>query len=340
MHKTILIAAMAAIMLQGCMGKKNGEEPIRINGLAQGTYYSVIYYDEKGRNLQGEIDSILKDFDQTASLWVDSSMIRRVNENKDSVVNELFATLTELSTEMNSYTSGAFDCTVGGLVKAWGFSFSDSVTISDEMVDSLLRYTGKQPVIVDNGGRKIVRKGSPEVTFDFNAIAQGYSTDMICRFLETKGIENYIVDIGGEVRAKGAKADGSLWKVGVEKPSKSSESGREVQASIYLQDKSIVTSGNYRKYREKDGIRYSHTIDPTTGRPVEHTLLSVSVVDTAAWRADALATAFMVMGLEKSLKFIEEHSEDPGKMAVYFIYNEEGENKTYSTPGFEKLMAE
>ena len=148
------------------------------------------------------------------------------------------------------------------------------------------------------------------------------------------------MDIGGEVRAKGAKADGSRWKVGVEKPSKSSESGREVQASIYLQDQSIVTSGNYRKYREKDGVRYSHTIDPTTGRPVEHTLLSVSVVDTAAWRADALATAFMVMGLEKSLKFIEEHSEDQGTRAVYFIYNEEGENKTYSTPGFEKLMAE
>lgn len=340
MHKAILITMMAALILQGCTNSQKREEAsIRINGLAQGTYYTVIYYDEKGRDLKRSIDSILNDFDQTASLWVDSSLIRRVNENKDSVVNDLFATLTTLSTEMNLYTGGAFDCTVGNLVKAWGFSFSDTVKISDRIVDSLLQYTGKQPVIVERGNQKIVRKPSPNVTFDFNAIAQGYSTDMICLYLEQKGITNYIVDIGGEVRAKGQKADGSCWKVGVEKPAKQSDSQPEVQTSIHLKDMSIVTSGNYRKYREKDGVRYSHTIDPATGRPVEHTLLSVSVVDTTAWRADALATAFMVMGLEKSLEFIEQHKEDQGMNAVYFIYNEDGENKTYSTPGFDKLMS-
>lgn len=313
---------VSLFILGGCQGGKSTREAIKLNGKAQGTYYSIIYYDKEGRDLQGEIDSLLKDFDMTASLWEDESLIRRVNENRDSVVNEDFVELVEMSQEMHKYSNGAFDCTVGKLVNAWGFGFSKREEMSDKVIDSLRQYVGVQPIIIrNNSGIAIVRKATPESTIDFNAIAQGYSTDMVSRFLESKGIENYLVDIGGEVYAKGCKPDSSSWTVGIERPAENKYSSPEVEMSIELRDQSVVTSGNYRKYYEKDGVRYSHTIDPKTGRPVEHSLLSVSVVDKSAWRADALATAFMVMGLEKAKAFIKEHPEDSMEKVI-FIYSE------------------
>lgn len=314
---------------------------MKLSGEAQGTYYTIIYYDKEGRVYKDAIDSLLKEFDMTASLWEPESMIRKVNENRDSVVNEDFANLVEMSVYMHDYSEGAFDCTVGKLVNAWGFGFSKREKMSDAVVDSLKRYVGKQPVIVrDSEGRIIVQKASPECTIDFNAIAQGYSTDMVCRFLESKGISNYLVDIGGEVYAKGCKADSSAWSVGIERPAENRYSSPQVETAIKLQNMAVVTSGNYRKYYEKDGVRYSHTIDPETGMPVTHSLLSVSVVDESAWRADAIATAFMVMGLERAKKFIAEHPDDPGMQAVFFIYDDNGEYRTYCTKGAEKLKIE
>jgi thiamine biosynthesis lipoprotein len=314
-------------------------QPIRLQGQAQGTTYSITYYDPQQRNLQSAIDSLLDDFDQTASLWVDSSLIRRVNDNSDSVVNELFATLVDLSVLMHDFTGGAFDCTVGKLVNAWGFGFSKRETLDSSTIDSLLRYVGQQPEITrTSDGLPKVCKPYPETTFDFNAIAQGYSTDLVARFLEQQGIDNYLVDIGGEVYAKGCKADGTAWRIGIERPAENRYSSPEVETAIELHNLSVVTSGSYRKYYEKDGLRYSHTIDPSTGRPVEHSLLSVSVVDTAAWRADALATAFMVMGLDRAKQFIEEHPNDSGTQAVFFIYSDGDGYKTYATNKFNKLI--
>ncbi len=318
--------------------KRLNNEPVKLHGKAQGTYYNIIYYDNERRNLQKEIDSLLSDFDLTASLWVDSSMLRRVNDNRDSVVNEYFADLIRMSVEMAQYTEGCFDCTIGTLVKAWGFSFAQREELNDKTIDSLLQYTGEQPTIVrSETGQFILRKSHNETALDFNAIAQGYSSDLVGRFLRQKGITNYLVDIGGEVIAQGSKHDGSAWKVGIERPAENKYSDREVETTIELKDQSVVTSGSYRKYYEKDGMRYSHTIDPSTGRPVEHTLLSVSVVDSSAWRADALATAFMVMGLERSLDFIKRHPDDKGVQTVFFIYSDDEGYKTYATEQFEKL---
>lgn len=313
------------------------QQPVRIHGEAQGTYYSVTYYDAQQRNLKSSIDSLLDDFDLTASLWVDSSLLRKVNENRDSVVNELFATLVSLSTEMHNFTDGAFDCTVGRLVKAWGFSFSKREELQQADIDSLLQYVGRQPSTVRNSDSTIiVHKPYRATEFDFNAIAQGYACDLIGRYLEQQGIDNYLVDIGGEVCAKGCKPDGSSWVVGIERPAENRYSSPEIETSIRLNNEAVVTSGSYRKYYERDGIRYSHTIDPATGRPVEHSLLSVTVIDSTAWRADALATAFMVMGLERSLKFIEQHPDDSGTQAVFFIYSDTNGYQTYATPAFEK----
>jgi len=307
-------------------------------GEAQGSYYSISYYDEQHRNLQQAIDSLLTEFDQTASLWVENSLLRRINSNNDSMANDLFADLLNKSNYINRLTEGCFDCTIGKLVKAWGFGFEKRAEISQHLIDSLLQYCGQEVTLQsDEDDNIIVCKPSPETEIDFNAIAQGYSVDMVGQFLEGKGIHNYIIDIGGEVLAHGCKADNSNWSIGIERPSSDRYSAREIETVISLHNMAVVTSGNYRKYYEKDGVRYSHTIDPSSGRPVEHTLLSVSVVDSTAWRADALATAFMVMGLDRSLAFLETHREELGTDAVFFIYNENGNYKTYSTPAFADL---
>ena len=157
---------------------------------------------------------------------------------------------------------------------------------------------------------------------------------MVGDFLKSKGVQNFLVDIGGEVLAYGSKPDGGRWMVGIEKPAQNKYSTQEVDVKIALTDKAVVTSGNYRKYYEADGVKYSHTIDPFTGYPVKHTLLSVSVVALEAWEADAMATAFMVMGLEKALEFLE----NTDKYEAYFIYTENGDYKTYSTKGFDDMI--
>ena len=264
--------------------------------------------------------------------------MRFINDNREIVVNELFATLTQLSVQMHDFTDGAFDCTVGKLVNAWGFGFSKREDMDSATIDSLMRYVGKQPeIVLDACGERIVCKPFKETTFDFNAIAQGYSTDLVSRFLEQQGIHNYIIDIGGEVYARGCKPDGSNWTIGIERPAENRYSSPELETTIKVQDMAVVTSGSYRKYYEKNGVRYSHTIDPATGRPVEHSLLSVTVIDTAAWRADALATAFMVMGLDKALQFIDSHPDDSGTQAVFFIYSEGEGYKTYATQKFNEM---
>ncbi|MBP5548153.1 MAG: FAD:protein FMN transferase [Bacteroidales bacterium] len=330
------IVSLLLLLASGC---RQQEGPVHFEGKAQGTYYSITYYDEQNRNFQESIDSLLDDFDLTASLWVDNSLLRRVNENRDSIVNTYFYMLVEMSREIHDRTGGAFDCTVGKLVNAWGFGFEKKSEMSDKTIDSLLNYVGKQPeIVIDSNGTLIVRKACPESFIDFNAIAQGFSTDLVSYFLEKKGIENFLVDIGGEIIARGHKANGSPWIVGIEKPASNKYSSPEIELKIELSDMAVVTSGNYRKYYEKEGVRYSHTIDPTTGRPVEHTLLSVSVVDSTAWLADAMATAYMVMGLERSKQFIAEHPGIPGTKEVFFIYNENGEYKTYSTAAFNERV--
>jgi thiamine biosynthesis lipoprotein len=314
--------------------------PIRLQGFAQGTTYTISYFDDQHRDLQHQIDSLLADFDLTASLWVDSSLLCRVNSGADSIVNATFADILRLAVDMHSLTDGAFDCTVGKLVSAWGFGSSARSDVSDSLISALLPFVGPQPyVVTDSLGRLLLRKPFPETYIDFNAIAQGYSTDLVSRFLMQQGISSFIVNIGGEVFARGSKPDGSPWIVGIERPADNKYSAPVLQTSIALHDQSVVTSGNYRKYYEKDGMRYSHTINPATGRPVEHQLLSVSVIDTAAWRADALATAFMVMGLDRALEFIADNSDDPGTQAVFFIYADSNGYSTYATETFNNLIS-
>lgn len=305
-----------------------------LHGIAQGSYYAITYYDAAGRNFQREVDSIFHAVDLSVNLWVDSSVICKVNRNEDVVLDQIFIDNFNIAQEAAELSDGYFDPTISPLVAAWGFGAENGElrAESGKLIDSLRQLVDYRKVRIEDG--KVI-KANPSMKLDFNAIAQGYTSDLIGSFLESKGIENYLVDVGGEIMARGNKPDGSLWVVGIEKPAANWDSERVVQQRVELKDKGIVTSGSYRKYVERDGKRYSHCIDPTTGYPVEHNLLSATVIaETSVW-ADALASICMVMGKEKSLDIINRLD---GVEAYYIFVNDNNELETFVTAGFQLMQ--
>lgn len=327
MRKYILI--ISALLLISCK-----EQPKKTNysGITQGSYFSITYYDESGRTFESEFDSIFDAVENSVSLWDENSIIRKVNRNEDVVVDKVFRDNFEWAKKASEFSDGAFDATIGPLVAAWGFHYKKEMEMTPAMVDSIRQLVDfKKIEIIDN---KIV-KAKPNMTLDFNAVAQGYTADLISTFLEEKGVTNYLVDVGGEIMARGGKPNGENWIIGIEKPSENYDSERNVQLKITLKDKGIVTSGNYRKYIEKDGVRYSHSIDPKTGYPVPQNLLSATVIaDNAAW-ADCLASICMIVGKDKALQMLEDSADIEG----YLIFvDEDGTIKTTSTSGFKEYI--
>lgn len=320
------------LMLTAALTSCSKPKPTVLEGEAQGTYYRICYYDS--RNLQPQVDSLLQAFDLSASLWVDSSLLRRVNANLTDSLDPVLDSLLRYSLYIYDYTDGAFDCRVGRIVQAWGFSFRER-TEPDSSALAALLDAARAKVDINNG--RLVKE-NPDTELDFNAIAQGYSVDLLARMMDSLGVADYLIDVGGEVIARGSKADGKPWRVGIERPAKGRYDAPAVQSVIALHDASVVTSGSYRKFYERDGVRYSHTISPATGRPVQHSLLSVSVMERECWLADAMATAYMVMGLDSARAFISVHQGLPGTAAVMFIYDSCGSLATYSTPEFKKLI--
>lgn len=326
------LSLLLLTFIMACNPSANRQE-VKINGLAQGTYYAITYFDNEVRDLQSEIDSFFKAFDQSASTYLESSVISRFNNNDTSTrADKAFIMVFNKSQEVSAATGGAFDITTYPLSDAWGFGFTDPMKLDSERVDSLLQYVDYRMIKME---KDRLIKEKPEIRLDFNAIAQGYSADLIGKILEEKGITNYLVDVGGEVFAKGEKPDGTAWKVGIEKPVEDPDEQRSLDAVVSLKNKALATSGNYRRFFIKDGIKYSHTIDPITGYPVTHTLLSASVLADDAMTADAYATAFMVMGLEKAKAFIAGHPE----FEAHFIYtNSKGQYESWTSPGLVKLI--
>jgi len=236
----------AIILFLSACNIAHDNKPVKLLGEAQGTYYSIIYFDSQQRDFQYEIDSILKAFDQSVSLWVPESILSKVNNNNNKVLlNNYFIDNFQISKKVAEETNGAFDFTIGPLVKAWGFGYNNHMKVDSVIIDSLLQLVGYEKVDIVNN--KVVKQ-NPNTTFDFNAIAQGYSVDVIGKFLESKLIDSYLVDIGGEVKAVGQKPDGNSWKVGIEKPSEESNSSRDLTAIIKLENQSVATSGNYRNF--------------------------------------------------------------------------------------------
>jgi thiamine biosynthesis lipoprotein len=239
-----------------------------------------------------------------------------------------------MAQEVAKETQGDFDITVRPLVELWGFGLKHREDVSASAVDSILKFIGYQKVKLENGR---VIKEDPRIMIDYNAIAQGYSVDIMSNFLKSKGIKQFLVDIGGELYAYGTKQGGAPWKVGIERPKDGEEYGESLSAILTLKNYGLATSGNYRKYYIKDGVKYAHTIDPHTGYPVQHSLLSATVIAPSAALADAYATAFMVMGVTKARLILARHHE----LQVYLIYSDENGNfKTFVSPGMNDILEE
>lgn len=322
---------MIIVIITSCTPRQIYKK-INFSGMAQGTYYSITYFDHLDRNFQPQIDSLLDAFDMSVSMWQPESVISRINRGEDVICDAVFINTYVLARNVAEASGGAFDFTVGPLVNSWGFGFTDRQQVDQALVDSLLPLVDYRLVrLVDN---KIVMD-KEGINFDFNAVAQGYSVDLVGAYLASKGIDNYLVDIGGEVLAVGEKPSQGPWVVGIEKPTEDEMSERTLETTLELKNMAMATSGSYRKFYEEDGIRYSHTIDPKTGYPVTHTLLSVSVVASDAGTADAWATALLVMGLEKGKEFLRSKND----IEAYFIYSkEDGTLGTYFTEGLEELL--
>ncbi|MFA5973074.1 MAG: FAD:protein FMN transferase [Lentimicrobiaceae bacterium] len=330
--KISFCAVFCVLLVTSCSHPK---EPVlvKFTGDTQGTYYAITCYADDSLNLHSSVDSLLHRFDSTASIYKTNSIISRFNANDTSArADEMFSAIFNKAIEVSENSNGAFDITVGPLVNAWGFGLSNRMKMDQHTVGSLLPLVGYHKVKLENG--KFI-KTDPRIQIDYNALAQGYAVDVVAAFFDSKGIQSYLIDIGGEILARRTKPGGEKWNVANEMPTKTADDERTIQAVVSLQDMAISTSGSYRKFYEENGKRYSHTIDPATGYPVKHSTLSVSMIAKDCMTADAYATAFMVMGVEKGKEFIKNH---PG-LDVYFIYNTpDGSMKTYYTKGFEKLL--
>lgn len=309
------------------------KEPIKIEGEAQGTTYHITYYDNQNRNFKADIVQILKDFDLSVSTYIPNSIISRINSNeKNVVVDRYFTACFKKAKEVWKNTDGAFDPTVYPLVNAWGFGPGKKAKIPAEKIDSILKFVGFKGIKLR--GKHIVKK-DPRIKLDFNAFAQGYSVDVVSDFLSQKGINSYIVEIGGEVYARGKKTDGSKWTVGIEKPIDNKETANDLKAVAELEDLAIATSGNYRRFIVENGVKYAHHIDPKTGYPTKNNLLSASLFSKQCISSDANATGVLVMGLEKAKLFLQKHPE----LQAYLIYSDEkGNYQTYETEGMKKIV--
>ncbi|GAA4831119.1 FAD:protein FMN transferase [Algivirga pacifica] len=293
-----------------------GEKAIHfyIEGQTMGTTYHIKYIDQESRKLKEDIDELLKTFNQSMSTYIPTSEISRFNKGGNlSYELPYFYPVLEKSAEVYKVTDGAFDPTVMPLVQAWGFGPARRDSLATQKVDSLLDVVGFDYIEYNE---QSVKAAKPNVQLDFSAIAKGYGADVVADYLKGLGITNYMVEIGGEVVCKGVNENKQPWRIGIDNPLYNEKGGERASAIVALDDKAIATSGNYRNFYIKDGKKYAHTIDPRTGYPVRHSLLSASVFAKDCMTADAYATSFMVLGVDTAIKIADENPE----IEVLLIY--------------------
>jgi len=327
----LIIAASSVYFLS-----KKDVKYIHNEGLTQGTTYSVIYQQPQGIDLQNDIDKRLHEFDLSLSSYVPESVISRINRNDSTVKTDAdFELMFKVAREVSERTNGAFDITVGPLVKAWGFGFGNSNHTKIPNVKEFLPYVDYHKIKIEN--HKLI-KDNPRIIVDANALAQGQSSDIIGKLLEKNGCKNYMIEIGGEIVCKGVNDKGEKWRIGIDKPvDDSTNTKTEIQTIVSLSNIAITTSGNYHKFYYLNGKKYAHEIDPHTGYPVVHNLLSATVVAPTCIVADAYATAFMVMGVERSLQICKSIP----NLDCYLIYiDKNGENKVIFTKGFKRFLTQ
>ncbi|GJM04811.1 MAG: FAD:protein FMN transferase [marine bacterium B5-7] len=303
MQKTFLIVILLT-SLSAC--QSSNKELATMNGLTMGTSYSIkVVPNENGFNeskVHTNIENILADISQAMSTYIDDSEISLFNQSRTTDWQTLSADLYQViehGNQISSISNGAFDITLGPLVNLWGFGpvpYHRDIP-SDLLIQSIKQHTGFEKLNFDKATHR-VSKSDPIITIDLSGIAKGFAVDKVAQYLDGLGIADYLVEIGGELIGKGTNANQEAWQIGIEQ---ANSLERSVQNIISLKNIAMATSGDYRNYFEKDGVRYSHTIDPVSGKPISHTLAAVTVLHKSAMHADALATAFMVSGPEKSL---------------------------------------
>lgn len=298
-----------------------------------GTSFHVTYQCDS--DLTESIKAELLKVDASLSPFNKESVITAINENKDVRPDQMFIEVFNMAMGISKETDGAFDITVAPLVNAWGFGFKNGSQPSRYQVDSLMQIVGYQKVRITDG---VVLKHDPRIMLDCSAIAKGYGTDRVARLLHSRGIENFMVEIGGEIVTRGVNPDRMPWKIGVTKPTDDSlHTGHELQTILNVTNKAMATSGNYRNFYYKGGKKYAHTIDPKTGYPVQHSILSATVLAKSCAVADAYATSFMVMGVEKAKKVLDRHPE----LMAYFIYSDDnGDMAVWFSPSLRDKIEE
>jgi len=343
MNKFVLPFLIAYIL--GSCSQPSRTSVITLQGKAQGTTFTIKYLDSLQRHLSGPVDSLLKVVDRSLSLWDSTSTVNQFNAAPDTFQSKdpHFRTVFALSQNLWRTTHHAFDPTVLPVVKAWGVGKAGRGDLDTASVAGLRQLVGMDKLRMEQGpmthGSVLSMisyfRALPGIQFDPNGIAQGYSVDLIAILLQQAGITNYMVEVGGETRCSGTNDKGTPWLMQIDKPIEGAQ--HEQQTVVSLQDKSLATSGNYRKFIEVGGKRYGHTIDPRTCRPAMNVLLSASVIADDCAIADALGTALMVMGPEDGREWLAQHPE----VEAYLVIDDgAGGYTVWSTPGWPKSSAQ
>lgn len=299
-------------------------------GAVYGTYYHVSY--ESSRDLQIEIRQEMEKVNISLSMFNSNSVIARLNSGASDSTDALFRRMFVAAGEVNRTTRGAFDITVGPLVNLWGFGFKDHAFPDSIQVDSVLPLVGMDKLSLDG---EHLMKQIPGMVIDASSIAKGLGVDLVAEYLDVQGIRNYMVEIGGEVRVKGESSKKRAWRIGIDKPVDTSDvQDRELALTVGIHSGALATSGNYRNFYYHEGKKYAHTINPKTGYPVQLDILSSSIYAPTCMEADAYATAFMVIGLKAAQEIVTATPE----LEACFIYSENGEQKIWLSPGFQKII--
>ena len=335
-HSRICPWLLAVLLLVSCSGPATY---VRIEGFAQGGTYHVISAPLRGvseTELRARIDTLLNEIDFTLSGYNKGSLLSRINAGEDPPLNDLFVDCFTRSKEIWAESDGAFDPSAAPLFDLWGFGFANKGTVTQAAIDSILAFVGMDLLTLEtrDDGIHLV-KADPRIKLNFNAIAQGFSADTVAGLLESLGSTDYLVDIGREILCKGKNASGGLWRIGLDRPEDGNmEEGKNLQAVIEISGKGIVTSGNYRKFYVEDGQKYAHTIDPATGRPVTHNLLSATVIADDSTTADAYATWLMVIGTERARELLAARDD----IEALLVFDQDGQMQTFQTKNVNSFI--
>lgn len=318
-------------LLISCESEKSNSILVSDSGQTQGTYYHIKYMIEDGESLKKNIDSLLIVIDNSLSTYNPNSLISRINNGEIIATDLMLRTVFRTANEVYENTNGAFDCSITPLVNAWGFGFSNKEKMDTARVIELLNLVDFKKIKLSNDTILM----NKNMMLDFNSLAQGYTVDLIAHMFDSIGLDNYLIEVGGEIKSKGKNPDNNFWTIGVDRPNEIINPKDRFQFILNLFNNSLATSGNYRKFYQENGVKYSHVINPKTGFPSFNKLLSVTVIHESCMKADAYATAFMVMGLKKSKLYLDNNTD----LEAYIVYRDtNGELKTFISENLQKRI--